>query len=104
MFRYSIVTSIVCFSLLTICVAYFLFGPPTIPIWYSHALAKNQLSGKVFLFVFPLAASLITIIHGFTLRRSTALDLYEKRLILVATYIPLFLLCTGCIHILLVTL
>ncbi len=90
--------------LITVSGFFFFFGPNRIPLWYSHALAKNQLAPKVFFLLFPIASVSIIGLTRVFLRHANSLTAQEKELVMFSSYLPLFLLFLASIHILFVTL
>lgn len=49
---------------------FFLYGPPFVPLWYSQPVAAEQIAPKVFIWVFPVLASVVLVLSLFFGRKT----------------------------------
>lgn len=64
------------------------FLPPLIPLFYSRLEINEQLAEKKWLFVLPLIATAITIVHFFVIWLARK---YDQTLLKVFSYVTIFL-------------
>ena len=83
---------------------YYVIAQPEIPLFYSLATKQDQLTNKIFLFLFPVVAVAINTAHFFILKTLKEYSTIILRLFIGTTLGLQTLLLLACIRIIWVTL
>lgn len=77
--------------------------PPVVPFFYSLTKGENQLAGKNFLFILPLASMIFFFTHIYLAKTNYSLDRFFARTITVSSTIVTLLITIALAHIIIIT-